>query len=142
MSYLLDTNVLSEVRRPQPDAQVLAWLDQVDEERLYLSVITIGELARGIALMPAGKRKSGLAEWLDGDLRLRFGSRLLSIDGETAFIWGRLMADAKSSGRVLPAMDGWIAATALQHRLVVTTRNVRDFEDLGLEIFNPWPSEK
>lgn len=138
MTYLLDTNVISEVRRPQPDVDVLAWLDLVDEELLYLSVITVGELARGVALLPDGKRKAALAEWLGTDLQLRFGHRLLSIDGEAAFIWGRLMADATREGRALSVMDGWIAAIALRHHLIIATRNVRDFENLGLEIFNPW----
>ena len=142
MSYLLDTNVLSEVRRPRPDVRVLAWLDQVEEERLHLSVITVAELARGIALLPAGRRKADLALWLETDLQLRFGHRLLSVDGDTAFLWGRLMADATREGRVLSVMDGWIAAIALRHQLIVATRNVRDFENLGLEIFNPWLNEK
>jgi len=142
LTYLLDTNVLSEVRRPLPDARVLAWLDEVEEERLHLSVITIAELARGIALLPTGKRKADLALWLETDLQLRFGHRLLSIDGDTAFLWGRLMADAKLAGRHLAVMDGWIAAIALRHGLVVATRNLRDFKDLGLELFNPWQDEK
>ncbi len=142
MTYLLDTNVISEVRRPQPDVNVLTWLDGADEERLYLSVITVGELARGIALLPSGKRKVALAEWLGTDLQLRFGHRLLSVDGEAAFIWGRLMADARRQGRALSVMDGWIAAIALRHQLVIVTRNVRDFDNLGLEIFNPWLDEK
>lgn len=138
MSYLLDTNVLSEVRRPSPDVRVMSWLDSVDEERLHLSVITIAELARGIALMPAGRRRSDLAGWLETDLQLRFGHRLIAVDAGSAFAWGRLMADSKQAGRNLSVMDGWIAAIALRHGLAVATRNVRDFDGLGIDIFNPW----
>src|SRR5690606_27408515 len=85
--YLLDTNVLSEVRRPHPEPRVLAWLDAVDEDRLYLSAITIGEIARGVALLDDGRRKQDLAAWLETDLQHRFGPRLLAIDGETALVW-------------------------------------------------------
>ncbi len=138
MSYLLDTNVLSEVRRPSPDVRVMSWLDTVDEERLHLSVITIAELARGIALMPAGRRRSDFADWLETDLQLRFGDRLIAVDAGAAFAWGRLMADSKQAGRNLSVMDGWIAAIALRHGLAVATRNVRDFDGLGVDIFNPW----
>lgn len=138
MNYLLDTNVLSELRRPEPDLRVVAWLDEIEEDRLYLSVITIAELARGIALMPAGRRQSDLADWLEIDLQLRFGARLVAIDAETAFVWGGLMADSKRTGRNLSVMDGWIAASAMRHDLSVATRNVRDFEGMGLDLFNPW----
>lgn len=142
MNYLLDTNVLSEVQRPRPEAAVLSWLDQVDEERVYLSVITVAELARGVALLPEGRRKSDLANWLETDLLERFAHRLLDADSQSAVLWGRLMSDAKRAGRHLSAMDGWIAAIALRHGLCLVTRNVRDFQSLGLQIHNPWPEEK
>lgn len=142
MNYLLDTNVLSEVQRPRPDTAVLSWLDQIDEERLYLSVITVAELARGVALLPNGRRKVDLATWLEKDLLARFGRRILDVDSQSAFLWGRLMSDAKLAGRHLSVMDGWIAATALRHGLCLVTRNVRDFGYLGLEIQNPWSKEK
>lgn len=142
MTYLLDTNVLSEVRRPQPDARVLAWLDQVDEELVFLSVVTLAELARGISLLAEGKRKSALADWLDAELRPRFGARLLSLDETTALLWGRLSAEAQQSGRHLSVMDGWIAATAMQHGLALVTRNIKDFKDMGIQLLDPWTNEK
>lgn len=138
MNYLLDTNVISEVRRPQPEARVLDWLEVVPEDELFLSVVTVAELARGIAQMDDGKRRRALAAWLDQDLPLRFGRRLLTIEGETALIWGRLMAESRAEGRALSVMDGWIAATALQHGLVLATRNTKDFQGLGVALLDPW----
>ena len=114
MNFLLDTNVLSEVRRPQPDRRVLAWLDQVDEDRVYLSVISIAEVARGVALLDEGRRKSELAQWLEHELPARFEGRVLDVDAPAALIWGKLLAEAKRAGSGLSVMDGWIAAIALQ----------------------------
>jgi len=138
VNYLLDTNVLSEVQRPLPDRNVLAWLDQVDEDRTFLSVATVGEIARGIAQLDEGKRKSALSHWLELELTARFGSRLLDIDGETATLWGELMAGARRAGRGLGVMDAWIAAAAIRHELVLVTRNEKDFVGLGLDILDPW----
>lgn len=142
MSYLVDTNVLSEVRRPKPDAQVMAWLDQVAEDDIFCSVITLGELASGVARLEDSQRKRALAAWLTIDVPLRFGARLLPIQAETAMIWGKLTATRLAQGRPLPAMDGWIAATAMQHDLCVVTRNVKDFSDLGLRLLDPWKNAK
>jgi hypothetical protein len=138
VNYLLDTNVLSEPQRPRPDQQVMAWLDQVDEDRAFLSVITVGEIARGVELLADGRRKLALRHWLDADLPARFGTRLLPIDRETALIWGGLMAGAKASGRGLGTMDAWIAASALRHGLTLVTRNTKDFAGLGVELRDPW----
>ena len=138
MSFLLDTNVLSEVQRPQPDARVLAWLDQVDEDRTFLSVATVAEIARGVGQLEAGRRRSALQLWLDVELANRFGSRLLPIDRETALVWGELMAGARRAGRGLSVMDAWIAATALRHNLSLVTRNGKDFAGLGVELVDPW----
>jgi predicted nucleic acid-binding protein len=138
LNFLLDTNVLSEVRRPVPDTKVLAWLDQVDEDRVYLSVISIAEIARGVALLDDGKRKAELALWLEHDLPQRFGQRILDVDSPTALAWGRMMAEARQAGRGLSVMDGWIAASAQRHALTVVTRNTRDFQQLGLTLFDPW----
>lgn len=138
MSYLLDTNVLSEVRRPAPDVRVLDWLDQVDEDRVYLSVISIAEIARGVALLDAGRRRDELAAWLEHELPARFESRLIQIDEHIALTWGRLMGEAKRAGRGLSVMDGWIAAVALVQDLVLVTRNIRDFEGLGVPLLDPW----
>lgn len=138
MNYLLDTNILSEVQRPKPDPRVLAWLDQVDEDRTYLSAISVGEIARGVALLDEGRRKLALLRWLEADLPGRFGSRLLPVDRETALTWGRLMVEAKRAGRGLPVMDGWIAAAAAQHELTLVTRNTGDFAGIALSLLNPW----
>jgi toxin FitB len=138
LNYLLDTNVISEVQRPRPDERVLAWLDQVDEDRTFLSVISVGEIARGVAQLEDGRRKVALQAWLDVDLPHRFGSRLLGIDSETALTWGRLMAEARRAGRGLPVMDGWIAASAMRHGLVLVTHNTADFVGTGVELLDPW----
>lgn len=138
MNYLLDTNVLSEVQRPKPDPRVLAWLDQIDEDRTHLSVISVGEIARGVAQLDEGRRKVALQHWLEADLPGRFANRLLPVDRETALTWGQLMAEAKRAGRGLPVMDGWIAATATRHGLTLVTRNTGDFAGIALELFNPW----
>lgn len=138
MNYLLDTNVLSEVRRPVPNRQVLEWLEQVDEDRVHLSVISIAEIARGVRLLEDGRRKSALAQWLEVELVARFETRLLPVDAETALIWGDLQASARHAGRGLSVMDGWIAAAARRHQLTLVTRNIKDFAELGLPLLDPW----
>jgi predicted nucleic acid-binding protein len=135
---LLDTNVLSEVRRPAPDIRVLEWLDGLDEDRSFISVVSIAEIRRGVALMDEGRKREALAEWLARDLPLRFERRILPVDGSVALAWGDLMGMAKRSGRGLSSMDGLIAATAIAQDLILATRNTRDFEGLGIELFNPW----
>lgn len=138
MNFLLDTNVLSEIRRPQPDQLVLTWLDQVDEDRTYLSVITIAEIARGVALMDEGRRRSELAQWLELDLPGRFGDRILKVDTQIALIWGNLLASTRKEGIGLSVMDGWIAATAIAQDLTLVTRNTKDFQNLPLTLLDPW----
>ena len=141
MKFLLDTNVLSEVRRPQPDQNVLAWLDQVDEDRVYLSVISIAEIARGVALMDEGRRKRDLAQWLEHQLPARFEGRVLQVEANAAMIWGKLLADAKRQGSALSVMDGWIAAIALANDLTLVTRNGKDFLQPGVSLLDPWTAE-
>ena len=141
MNVLIDTNVLSEVRRPAPDAKVLGWLDGLDEDRAFISVASIAELRRGIALMDDSRRRTALAAWLTQDLPSRFAGRVLSIDSAIAECWGDLMAKAHKSGLALSAMDGFFAATALVNELVLATRNTKDFVALGLSMFNPWTGE-
>jgi predicted nucleic acid-binding protein len=138
VNVLLDTNVLSEIRRPAPDPQVLAWLDQLDEDRTFLSVATLAELGRGIALMQAGRRRVALANWLANDLPARFAGRILPIDSAVAAAWGELMAAAQKGGVGLSVMDGFFAATAQAKDLVLATRNTKDFAGHGLRLFNPW----
>lgn len=141
MKVLLDTNVLSEVRRPAPDPKVLAWLDAIDEDRAFISVASIAELKRGMALMDSGRRREALAAWLAEDLPARFAGRIVPIDSGIAERWGDLMAQARQSGIALSVMDGFFAATALAHELVLATRNTKDFAPLGVPLFNPWTDE-
>src|SRR3981081_3306545 len=127
MKVLLDTNVLSEVRRPAPEPKVLAWLDAADEDRVFISVASIAELRRGIALMDDGRRRAALAAWLANDLPASLDERILPIDHAVAEHWGDLMAQSRRSGVALSVMDGFFAATALANDLTLVTRKVRDF---------------
>lgn len=138
MSYLLDTCVLSEYTKKQPDPGVLAWVAGMPESELHLSVITLGEIQRGIERLADSPRKTALQTWLHDDLRLRFGPRLLPVDSEVMLGWGVLAARLEKSGRVLPFADGLIAAACMRQNLILVTRNVRDFEDTGVQIINPW----
>jgi predicted nucleic acid-binding protein len=138
VNFLLDTNVLSEVQRPAPDLKVIGWLDAVDEDRAFLSVASIAELRRGVALMGEGRRRAALAAWLADDLPARFAERIVPIDRAIAEHWGDLMAQSHRSGVTLSAMDGFFAATALTRNLTLVTRNVKDFASLGVPLFNPW----
>lgn len=138
MSLLLDTNVLSEVQRPAPSAKVLAWLDTIDEDRAFISVASIAELRRGVALLEDGRRRTALAAWLAQDLPERFAGRVLPIDHAVAERWGDLMAQSRRSGVALSVMDGFFAATALANNLTLVTRNVKDFVAFGVLLLNPW----
>ncbi len=135
MSYLLDTNVISELSRKLPAPQVVHWIDSRDPQRLYLSAITIGEIRRGIALQADVARKVRLEEWLVNALLPRFSGRILSIDVEVMLTWGVLAAQAK---RTLPAFDSLIAALARHHNFQLVTRNEADFADMGVSVINPW----
>ncbi len=135
MSYLIDTNVLSELRRKQPDPQVVAWMQARPGSVLFLSVLTLGEIRKGIERVEDGARKQALLDWLEVELPQYFVGRLLEIDAHTADRWGRVMA---SASRPLPAIDGLLAATALQHDLTLVTRNTKDFVGLGVRLINPW----
>jgi predicted nucleic acid-binding protein len=138
MSYLLDTCLISELVAKQPNQQVLDWLDAQAPETLYLSVITIGEIAKGISKLTASKRKESLLTWLNETLPNRFEHRILSIDTSTMILWGNLVGQLELSGRPLPVMDSLIAAIALQNSLSLVTRNENDFAGTGIGILNPW----
>lgn len=138
MNLLLDTNVLSEVQRPVPSPKVVAWLDAIDEDRAFISVASIAELRRGIALLEDGRRRTALAAWLAHDLPARFAERVLPIDQTVAERWGDLMAQSRRSGVALSVMDGFFAATALVNDLMLVTRNVKDFAAFGVALLNPW----
>jgi len=135
LSYLIDTNVLSELRRKQADAQVVAWAQSRPRPSLYLSVLSLGEISKGIAGAADTAFRQTLTDWLEVELANYFVGRLLGIDEQVVDRWGRLQAGA---GRTLPAIDGLLAATALQRDLVLVTRNVKDFEGLGVQLVNPW----
>lgn len=138
MTYLLDTNVLSEFRRPQPDANVLRWLDQVDEDRVFISVITLAEIRRGINLLAPGRRRNALLDWLTNEIPDRFLGRILQIDMAVAAHWADLMAEGQRRGTSIATMDAFLGATAMTHDLIVVTRNVRHFAPIGLSHLNPW----
>lgn len=135
MSYLIDTNVLSELRRKSPDPNIVAWFSQRPPATLYLSVLTVGEIRKGIEGVKDEVRRQSLIDWLETDLPTFFTGRILSVNEAVADRWGRLVAAA---GRPLPAIDSLLAATALEHDLILVTRNIKDFSGLPVEIFNPW----
>jgi len=136
--FLLDTNIISELVKPKPEASVTSWVENTDESLLYLSVLTLGEIRRGIATLPQSRRRATLEAWLDKDLRTRFEGRILVIDQEVADRWGLLTAAARNSGIVLPVIDGLLAATALEHNLTLVTRDTGQIPMMGEAVFNPW----
>jgi len=135
MSYLLDTNVISELVRPKPAKAVLDWFENIPSEALHISVLTLGEIRKGVEQMPDGVRREKLRLWLEHDLVDWFGTRVLPVDVLVADRWGRLLA---SVGRPVPSIDSLLAATALRHELRVVTRNEKDFDYPGLQVVNPW----
>jgi predicted nucleic acid-binding protein len=138
MTFLLDTNVVSEWTKPRPNPGVIAWLAEVDEDRTFLSVITLMELRYGVERMSLGTRKKRLHEWLELELPLRFEGRVLAIDASVADTCGRIVASREVAGHRIEAMDAVVAATAEVHGLTLVTRNVKDFPSLRLELLNPW----
>jgi predicted nucleic acid-binding protein len=138
VSFLLDTNVVSEWAKPQPHAGVVTWLADADEDQLFLSVVTIGELRYGIDSMAPGKRRRDLENWLSADLLLRFEGRILDVGSAVALAWGTLMATARAAGRPLSALDGFLAATATIHELTLVTRDTEDFRATAVPLLNPW----
>jgi len=138
MKYLLDTGLVSELVKKEPNPAVVSWLDEQDEQKLFLSVLNLGELQKGISKLPDGAKKEELQAWVALDLVERFTGRILELDLETALCWGRIQGEAEQAGEKLPVMDSLIAATAKAHGLVVVTRNVRDIERCGVKVCNPW----
>jgi len=135
LSYLIDTCALSELRRKKPDANVVSWFEATSQQGLYLSVLTLGEIRKGVKALPDARRKDKILNWLEHELPLWFEDRILPINAGVADEWGRLLAKA---GRSLPAIDSLIAATAIHNRLTIVTRNVSDFNYEGVDVFNPW----
>jgi predicted nucleic acid-binding protein len=138
VSFLLDTNVVSEWVRPRPDRNVISWLADADEDRVFISVISFAEIRRGVEMLPAGRRRERLATWLAEELPARFEDRILDIDPQVAETWGVVMARGQKIGLTLGSMDAFLAATAEAHGLTLATRNVKDFERLGVSLLDPW----
>jgi toxin FitB len=141
MKYLLDTCVISELVKKEPHPTVIRWLDGCDESRIYMSVLTIGELMKGIAKLADGDRRERLQSWVTNDLAVRFEQRLVEIDMEVAWAWGMMLGEAERRGEKLPVIDSLIAATANVHSLIVVTRNVQDMVRCQAKVFNPWESQ-
>jgi toxin FitB len=140
MSHLLDTNVISELVAKRPDPQVVEWIDSLDPSRVYLSVIRIAELRKGIEKLPDSKRKKALRDWLSNDLLPRFSGRILGLDVEVMLTWGELVGRLEKEGKPLAAIDSLIAALALHHRCALVTRNEQHFKKAGISVINPWTS--
>ncbi|MDQ6738541.1 MAG: type II toxin-antitoxin system VapC family toxin [Gemmatimonadota bacterium] len=137
--FLLDTNIVSELMKARPNRRVAAWVDTTPESLLYLSVLTIGEVRKGIDMMDADDpRRAALQSWLDRDVRARFAGRILTLDDEFAERWGQIEAAARKHRVTFPTVDAQMAATALHHNLTFVTRNAVDVTSTGVATFNPW----
>lgn len=137
MNFLLHTNAVSEWVKPRPNVGLIRWMESADEDRIFLSVISLAELRYGVERMPGGARRSRLEEWLREQLPLRFEGRILSVDQNVAEAWGRTVSRSEALGRPMSVMDAFLSATAEAHRLTLVTRNVSDFPTLKA-IVNPW----
>jgi len=136
--FLLDTNCVSELVSVKPGDGVIAWIEAVDETLLFLSVVTLGEIRRGLAALPQSRRRTHLETWIDLELHARFAGRILPIDAQVADRWGLLTAGAKRAGKTLATIDGLLAATAIHHNLTIVSRNVSDFASAPVQLLNPW----
>jgi predicted nucleic acid-binding protein len=136
--FLLGTNCISEVVRVSPDPRVLSWLGAAEESLLYLSVLTLGEIRKGVAALTQSKRRTLLESWLEVELHARFAGRILSIDAAVADRWGALATEVKAKGAALSTIDGLLAATALHHNLTIVSRNVGGFAHMQVSVLNPW----
>lgn len=142
MRYLLDTNILSELVKPQPNAGVVQWILEHPEQLCFISVVTLSELQFGIERLPASIRKEQIKAWLNHDLKARFAGRIINIEDTIAIQCGTFRAIRQHQGVPLAIADGLIAASAFIHELAVVTRNTKDFEQLGIQLINPFQSLK
>ena len=138
MRYLLDTSLISELVKNKPQRSVLDWVESCEEESLFLSVLTLGELQKGVIKLPQNKKREFLQSWIDNNLTERFRGRILAVDEEVAVLWGRIQGEAEKRGKPMPAIDSLIAATGLVHHLIVVTRHSSKIEQSGVSLFNPW----
>ena len=141
MPFLLDTNVVSETVRPRPDKTVLDWMEAQVPTDLFLAAQTIGELVRGARKIREQPRRELYERWIEQDLAKQFDGRVLAFDGPTAAVWGRLMGDGDRTGRPPAAADAQIAAVAIQHQLILVTRNVKDFVNFDIRLLDPWQAD-
>jgi predicted nucleic acid-binding protein len=137
MSFLLDTNAVSEWVKPRPNPGLIGWMESTDEDRVFLSVVTLAEVRYGVERLASGARRRRLEEWLGRELPLRFEGRMLPVDANVAEAWGKMVARSEATGRPIGAMDAFLAATAEVHHLTLVTRNVSDFRVLNA-VLNPW----
>lgn len=138
MRYLLDTCVISELRKSQPNSRLVDQVDAIEEEDYFLSVITVGEIVKGIEKFPESQRKENLRNWLEEGLLVRFRDKLVPLDADVLIAWGKLTARLEAEGRILPAIDSLLAASALYGGFILVTRNEADFEGTGVSLYNPW----
>lgn len=138
MKYLLDTCVISEFVKSDPNQRLYAWLQRTDDMLMGISVLSLGEIQSGITRIPHGRRRQRLQVWLNEELIPRFDSRLLPVDLTDTLRWGSLTGEAKTHGETLPVMDALLAATAFNHRLILVTRNIKDFISCDIPLLNPW----
>lgn len=138
MNYLLDTCVISELIKKDPDTNVLRWISEIEEASLYLSVLTLGEIHKGIEKLPPSKKKDKLHKWVNSDLRERFKNRIINLDLVAATKWGEVQGKAELAGKPMSLIDGLISATGIVKDLIVVTRNIKDMEQSGVSLLNPW----
>ena len=138
MNYLLDTCVISELIKARPTKSVVKWVVSIDESSMFISVLTLGEIHKGITKLRASKKKRALQGWVSNDLYQRFDNRIIPVSMEIARIWGEVQGKAEKKGEKMPAIDSLIAATAIAYDLRVVTRNAADMENSGVQIHNPW----
>jgi toxin FitB len=139
MNYLLDTCVISEYTRREPNINIIRWIDKIDETNIFLSAITIGEIKKGIELLPDDSgRKRALTQWLNDTLLERFARRIFPVTVEVMLCWGSIYARLETSGKTVSTMDSLIAATATLHHAILVTRNEDHFQPTGVEMINPW----
>ncbi|MCJ7600812.1 MAG: type II toxin-antitoxin system VapC family toxin [Desulfobulbaceae bacterium] len=138
MKFLMDTCVISEIIRPKPSSKVIAWIKKEDESNFFISVLTFGELHKGIEKLAESKRKEELHNWVENDLTERFLGRIIDVDIQVAMLWGKIQGIAEKAGKPMPAVDSLIAATGIAHHLTVVTRNTADMEESGVALLNPW----
>ena len=138
MRFLLDTCVISEMIKQKPSKRLIKWIKKEDESNFYISVLTLGELHKGIEKLPESRRREELHNWVENDLKGRFSNKIIDIDIQVAMMWGKIQGLAERVGRPMPAIDALIAATGITHHLTIATRNVSDMKESGVALFNPW----